>query len=1554
MKFLTQAAKALQEKKRYQHRLAIFLCLAVVVTLGTFAALKLSGQAMTHQRKVLNCQLEIHQHSEECYNKEEEGKLICGQADYVVHKHNDDCYNLDSGELVCRIAELEVHKHDDNCYQEEKVLVCKEEEKDAHTHTPECYIREKGDLQCVLEEHVHAEACYIRENTGLQCALEEHAHAENCYDETGALTCQQEEHQHSEDCYVWTETLNCSLEEHQHNDNCYTWTETLACQQEEMQDGHTHTDECYETKKTLLCEKEEVELHTHDENCRDENGALICEKLQVEEHIHGAECFETVELNDEEVAALNTPQPDEEEPESEDSTSSNFASENSASKNSASKNSTSGNSTSDNSASENSTSDNETGHVHDESCYDSAGGLMCGFEGETPDITKVCETEDYIVTAVYKESANIPEEAELLAELITADKDEEHYAKREAEIKEALRDENVSMNALFKIGFYVDGKEVEPESDVSITVQFLDENGLAEGSPIAIIHFADGGNQVLNGGKAKNKSTTFKTKSFSEFGIVEGYEVPGEEEGEDENTEAGEDKEEKIETIQKTIPVSKSYEYKNDMLHAVFQIEGEVSVSVNGTETKVAVDEETETVISDDEETEVSANTEESGNTVSAGETDGEENSEEEVLISANGEENADSEAEISQETGEEQEVTETEDAAKSGDAESIEEISQKLEFKVELIDETIQEYAKDYAAVTACVEEISDKEDRMMVQVLAYSLNYGDEKLDLSDCKVTMEITPTQTLVKKAKESAGKTPDGEELPNEVTLSVIQSVKSMDAGEEIETAAQEEDEVDEEEFPEETSEENEQESGEEKASEEEESESEEGPAPEDLQSIGKIIDASPVNDIDGSMTVTLDTSSNGTAVFATAATSQANPNFTVEFYANINRFAKKGDSEVSGKKSITVIDTSGKNMPVNGGEMPKKEIYLNPDPDNTVVRKTELTEVYSSSKHEYIEAPGLVYFNKLAKNKNYKLTEIRVQRKGSNDWERYSCDNGKEWHFTNKQKTWEDNKNEFIWITADAKIRLVHDVKIVKQSNGAFFYDYDVTNGEVYKSHKTSSGTYDRNGATTHDSGDVWYMYTNKQGINSNLPDQTFAFGNSEGALQTTLGEIVGNRANDQNAAYGSPTFGLVTGLTGGKLRYAGNVKAPNLFNEGSAKGKTSYTGNLIFNQEGDTYTLTGAEVIEGNKVVSEKKGVDKFTRQRDNWNKTYYFAGNDFYPMDTVSSAGKTDLLFGSPESIEVTKNFSGENKGKPFLNMPLSDDGENHNHYFGMHYTINFDLVKDYVGPLEYLFYGDDDMWVFLDGPGFNGKLICDIGGVHSSVGEYVNLWDYIKKGSEGSYQLSFFYTERGASGSTCWMQFTLPSVSFATTTQDTGQLKISKRVTGSEITDEEFGFEIQFTEADGKTPLKNDYAYTKYKNGIAIDNDILIWNDAKFTLKADEYIIISYLPEGSHYTITEVGPVTVTDKAPGGDLTWEEIEPNPYNPEITGGSSTETPGQITGVVGKNGTTVEVDYNNVRIYELPETGGSGMALYTMAGALCVMFGTGFLYKRRFRERRG
>ena len=86
--FLTQAAKFLQERKAYRRWLAVFMCLALAVTFGTVAALKMYGQAMTHQVKVLECQYKVHEHTEDCYEKNEDGEPtgdpVCGYADYVV------------------------------------------------------------------------------------------------------------------------------------------------------------------------------------------------------------------------------------------------------------------------------------------------------------------------------------------------------------------------------------------------------------------------------------------------------------------------------------------------------------------------------------------------------------------------------------------------------------------------------------------------------------------------------------------------------------------------------------------------------------------------------------------------------------------------------------------------------------------------------------------------------------------------------------------------------------------------------------------------------------------------------------------------------------------------------------------------------------------------------------------------------------------------------------------------------------------------------------------------------------------------------------------------------------------------------------------------------------------------------------------------------------------------------------------------------------------------------------------------------------------------------
>ena len=110
---------------------------------------------------------------------------------------------------------------------------------------------------------------------------------------------------------------------------------------------------------------------------------------------------------------------------------------------------------------------------------------------------------------------------------------------------------------------------------------------------------------------------------------------------------------------------------------------------------------------------------------------------------------------------------------------------------------------------------------------------------------------------------------------------------------------------------------------------------------------------------------------------------------------------------------------------------------------------------------------------------------------------------------------------------------------------------------------------------------------------------------------------------------------------------------------------------------------------------------------------------------------AKKRDNKILTKDEIEyfVNNYTNGKRKRSGNANFPPSDDGQDHNSYFGMNFDVKFELPKDYIGPLEYTFFGDDDMWVFLTPVDENGtatgasKLVCDIGGVHSSVGEYVN---------------------------------------------------------------------------------------------------------------------------------------------------------------------------------------------------------------------------------------
>lgn len=604
-------------------------------------------------------------------------------------------------------------------------------------------------------------------------------------------------------------------------------------------------------------------------------------------------------------------------------------------------------------------------------------------------------------------------------------------------------------------------------------------------------------------------------------------------------------------------------------------------------------------------------------------------------------------------------------------------------------------------------------------------------------------------------------------------------------------------------------------------------------------------------------------------VISVQADPTANPHYTVQYYANIPRFSTNGSNP------LTVIDTSGGKLPKNRQTLTTKEIYLTPADGNTnknngnatqqyrVAESKKPTRMYTDNQFEYIKSPNPSYINKLIDSPSYTLAQLWVLKDGKSsssenraDWDVYN-DPGSV-HFTNRKEA--ADANNVVYIHDDTVIRLVYDTNEAKENFPANFYDYDISGGQ------DSAGRYltGRNGinaasnyGTSRNGKRTWGSYCD-----------VLAFGNDNcgtGMSRYRFDELFLNKystkwtdSNKETHTIGADqygcTFGLADSLKDEKIVYNEWLVAPDLFNEGTANGKTIYTNDssLTFSRVGDTYTLSAA-TVGGVGTIND---LQYLFNPSPNGTTTYSsIFTNDFWPLD--GAANGTDPLFGkdTPDFYGYDADAQGKDTSKTNVwketagRLPGSDDGNNHNCFFGMQYAVKFTLTADYVGPLEYYFFGDDDMWVFLD-----DTLVCDIGGVHSSVGEYVNLWDYLQKGTAGTHTLTFFYTERGASGSTCYMNFTLPSVSGVNIEQKTSDLEVRKQVVGQDESGQEFNFDIQFYDQNGK-PVLDDYAYTKYdKDGKEIDSNLVVHTGDKFTLKDGQYVRIRYLPFGLRYTITE----------------------------------------------------------------------------------------------------
>ena len=227
--------------------------------------------------------------------------------------------------------------------------------------------------------------------------------------------------------------------------------------------------------------------------------------------------------------------------------------------------------------------------------------------------------------------------------------------------------------------------------------------------------------------------------------------------------------------------------------------------------------------------------------------------------------------------------------------------------------------------------------------------------------------------------------------------------------------------------------------------------------------------------------------------------------------------------------------------------------------------------------------------------------------------------------------------------------------------------------------------------------------------------------------------------ANDYREGKDGITEGLISGLSPDFTTVNWNVDQPGFFtDEHPGEGKDKYTDyDLQLEKKGNTYKLKGVKQPDGNIFRCHNEGYD-------------------FFPL--MESRLKKDNVQGAK-------------------------------YYFGMRYDINFKL-GDYVGPLNYSFTGDDDLWVLLD-----GKVVIDLGGIHEALSAKTNLWTAL--GSEEgvgatsdedkkkNHRLTILYMERGAFKSNCKMEFTIPNATILQVTTDAiGKLsftKVDKQGTG-----------------------------------------------------------------------------------------------------------------------------------------------------------------------------
>lgn len=287
---------------------------------------------------------------------------------------------------------------------------------------------------------------------------------------------------------------------------------------------------------------------------------------------------------------------------------------------------------------------------------------------------------------------------------------------------------------------------------------------------------------------------------------------------------------------------------------------------------------------------------------------------------------------------------------------------------------------------------------------------------------------------------------------------------------------------------------------------------------------------------------------------------------------------------------------------------------------------------------------------------------------------------------------------------------------------------------------------------------------------------------------------------------------------------YGTNNLNANKCNYGNDTGKKGTLGLLKGLSEEDDYQTVLWNVDQPGFFTDDYEGQGK-TIYRDY--KLNFTRSGNHYKLDSVQTPNN--------ETIHAGADF-----------WPLGYK----EYYFGMRYDVEFE-IGDYVGPMDYKFTGDDDLWVLLD-----GKVVIDVGGIHDALEGSTDLWEELgyhdgaRPGPDETaaktkkHRITVLYMERGAGESNCQMEFTLPNSRILDVTEVPKATLSLKKVNSKDEAISGAKFKL-VSNTD-----ENDYVeVTSNTNGFVTFNDLK--EGVEYTL-TEESVPGNYIPETTIWTV------------------------------------------------------------------------------------------------------